>query len=67
VLNTSTLNYNIPQACPCTHMVTNLPPSTAYQITVVGGAGGTTAAASDAKGVLTFQTNDVGATGVQIH
>lgn len=67
VLNTSTLAYSVPQACPCTHVVTNLPASTAYQVTVIGGAGGTTAAASDAKGVLTFQTNDAGTTGVQIH
>ena len=67
VLNTSTLAYSVPQACPCTHVVTNLPVSTAYQVTVIGGAGGTVSAASDAKGVLTFQTNDAGTTGVQIH
>ena len=65
VQNTSALVYNVPQACPCTHVVTNVSPSTAYQIAVTGGAGGTVSASSDAKGVLTFQT-DVGTTKVTI-
>ena len=67
VLNTTALSYTIAQACPCTHVVTGLMPSTAYQVTLVGGAGGTISAASDAKAVLTFDTNDPGTTGVQIH
>ncbi len=66
VQHTSALAYNVPQACPCTHVVTNVSPSTAYQIAVTGGAGGTIAATSDAKGVLTFQTNDAGTTKVTI-
>ena len=65
VQHTSALAYNVPQACPCTHVVTNVSPSTSYQIAVTGGAGGTVSAASDAKGVLTFQT-DVGTTKVTI-
>ena len=67
VLNSSPLGYGIPQACPCTHVVTNLPPSTAYQVTLTGGAGGTINASSDAEGLLTFQTDDAGVTAVQIH
>jgi hypothetical protein len=67
VLNTSPLSYHVPQACPCTHVVTNLPPSTAYQVTLTGGAGGTIAATSDDKGVLTFQTDDPGTTAVELH
>jgi hypothetical protein len=66
VQHTSALAYNVPQACPCTHVVTNISPSTAYQVTVTGGAGGTVAATSDANGVLTFQTNDAGTTKVTI-
>jgi len=67
VSNATTLAYNVAQACPCTHVLTNMVPSTTYQLTVLGGAGGTTPVASDAKGVLTFQTNDAGTTGVQVH
>jgi hypothetical protein len=67
VLNTSALNYTIPNACPCTHVVTGLMPSTLYQITLVGGAGGSLQASSDAKALLTFDTNDPATTGVQIH
>ena len=67
MLNTSALNYSIPLACPCTHVVTGLMPSTSYQITLVGGAGGTISASSDAKALLTFDTNDPATTGVQIH
>ena len=67
VLNSSSLDYSIPQACPCTHVVTGLMPSTAYQITLLGGAGGTLQASSDDKAVLTFDTNDAATTGVQIH
>jgi hypothetical protein len=67
VSNATTLANNVAQACPCTHVVTNMVPSTTYQVTVLGGAGGTTSVSSDAKGVLTFQTNDAGTTGVQIH
>jgi phage gp45-like len=58
VQHTSALSYNVPQACPCTHVVTNVSLSTAYQIAVTGGSAGTVAATSDAKGVLTFQTDD---------
>ena len=65
VQNTSALAYNVPQACPCTHVVTNVSPSTAYQVAVTGGAGGTVSASSDANGVLTFQTA-VGTTKVTI-
>ena len=67
VLNSSALGYAIPLACPCTHVVTGLMPSTAYQITLTGGTGGTIMAASDAKAVLTFDTNDPATTAVQIH
>jgi hypothetical protein len=65
VLNTSALSYNIPSACPCTHVVTGLMPSTMYQITLLG-AGGTIQASSDANAVLTFDTDNVATTGVQI-
>ena len=65
VLNTSALSYAIPSACPCTHVVTGLMPSTSYQITLIG-AGGTIQASSDANAVLTFDTNDPATTGVQI-
>jgi len=65
VLNTSVLSYNIPSACPCTHVVTGLMPSTMYQITLLG-AGGTVQASSDANSVLTFDTDNAGTTGVQI-
>ncbi|HVZ21331.1 MAG TPA: hypothetical protein VG871_09735, partial [Vicinamibacterales bacterium] len=67
VLNTTPLSYHVPQACPCTHVVTNLSPSTAYQVTITGGAGGTISATSDAKGVLTFQTDDPGTSAVELH
>ena len=67
VLNTSALNYTIPSACPCTHVVTGLMPSTQYNITLLGGAGGTFQVSSDAKALLTFDTNDPATTGVQIH
>jgi hypothetical protein len=66
VQHTSALAYNVPQACPCTHVVTNVSPSTSYQVAITGGGGGTVAAASDANGVLTFQTNDAGTTKVTI-
>ena len=66
VQNATPLAYAIPQACPCTHVVTGLMPSTSYQITLSGGTGGTIQAASDANAVLTFQTNDAATTGVQI-
>jgi hypothetical protein len=65
VLNTSALSYNIPSACPCTHIVTGLMPSTMYQITLFG-AGGTIQASSDANALLTFDTDNVATTGVQI-
>ncbi|HSJ39633.1 MAG TPA: hypothetical protein VK955_01095, partial [Xanthobacteraceae bacterium] len=65
VLNTSALSYNIPSACPCTHVVTGLMPSTTYQITLLG-AGGTIQASSDANAVLTFDTDNAATTGVQI-
>jgi len=61
------LKYSVPQACPCTHVVTNLPPSTTYQVIITGGAGGTIPVSSDAKGVLTFQTDDAGTTAVQLN
>jgi Heparinase II/III-like protein len=67
VSNSAVLSYSIPQACPCTHVVTGLMPSTTYQITLVGGAGGTITASSDARAVLTFDTNDAATTSVQIH
>jgi len=66
VQHTSALAYNVPQACPCTHVVTNVSPSTSYQVAITGGSGGTVAATSDANGVLTFQTNDAGTTKVTI-
>lgn len=66
VQHTSSLVYNVPQACPCTHVVTNVSPSTSYQVTVTGGSGGTISAASDANGVLTFATDDAGTTKVTI-
>ncbi len=61
------LEYTLTQACPCTHVLTNLTPSTNFQITRVGGAGGTVTVASDARGVLTFETNDVGTTGIRVN
>lgn len=67
VSNATALSYSIPQACPCTHVVTGLMPSTAYQITLTGGSGGTISASSDANAMLTFDTNDAATTGVQIH
>jgi hypothetical protein len=67
VSNSSALSYSMPNACPCTHVVTGLMPSTVYTITLVGGSGGTVSASSDAKAVLTFDTNDPATTGVQIH
>jgi len=67
VLNTTALSYTIPVACPCTHVVTGLMPSTAYQVTLAGGSGGTISASSDARAVLSFDTNDPATTGVQIH
>ncbi|HEX6834413.1 MAG TPA: hypothetical protein VF132_12830 [Rudaea sp.] len=66
ILNTSALAYSMTQACPCTHVVTGLMPSTAYTITLVGGAGGTLHATSDDKAVLTFDTPAATTTGVQI-
>ena len=67
VPNTSTITYNILRACPCTHIVGDLYASTPYRITTLGGAGGTVQLSTDINGVLTFQTNDSAATGVQIH
>lgn len=66
VLNGTPLIYGVPQACPCTHVVTNLVPSTAYQIIVTSSAGETITANSDARGVLTFQTADADTTAVRI-
>lgn len=54
-----------PAACPCTHVVGDLPPSVTYQIALQG-AGGTISAGTDANGVLTFSTDNPGTTGVQI-
>jgi hypothetical protein len=65
VLNSSALDYGIPSACPCTHVVTGLMPSTPYQVTLVG-AGAPIQTASDANAVLTFDTDDAATTGVQI-
>jgi hypothetical protein len=65
VLNTSALSYSIPSACPCTHVVTGLMPSTMYQVTLLG-AGGTIQASSDANALLTFDTDNAATTGVQI-
>jgi hypothetical protein len=45
--------------------VTGLMPSTMYQITLFG-AGGTIQASSDANALLTFDTDNVATTGVQI-
>ncbi|QBB71179.1 hypothetical protein ELE36_12905 [Pseudolysobacter antarcticus] len=67
VLNTSALVYSVPQSCPCTHVITDLMASTGYQITILGGAGSTIQATSDANGLLTFQTENAATTGVQIH
>ena len=67
VLNSTPIAYGIPNACPCTHVVTGLMPSTGYQITLIGGAGGTLQASSDDNAVLTFDTNDAATTAVQIH
>ena len=67
VSNSTSLNYSMPQACPCTHVVTNLMPSTAYTVTLVGGSGGTLQASSDANAVLTFDTDSGSTSSVQIH
>jgi len=66
VLNSTPIEYGIPEACPCTHVVTGLMPSTTYQITLMGGAGGSMQVASDDNAVLTFETNDPSTTGVDI-
>jgi hypothetical protein len=66
IANTSMLAYGTPQACPCTHVVGDLMPSTTYHVTVVGGAGGVITVSTNANGVLTFVTDDAGTTGVQI-
>jgi hypothetical protein len=67
VQKTTALPYAIPTACPCTHVVGDLMPSTNYQVTVTGGALGTFPATSDGNGLLTFTTDDAAATAVQIH
>lgn len=64
--NATALAYAIGQACPCTHVVTGLTPSTTYQVTLTGGSGGTIQAASDANAVLTFETNDAATSAVSI-
>ena len=65
VLNTSALSYDVPSACPCTHVVAGLMPSTLYQITLLG-AGGTIQVTSDSNAVLTFDTDNAATTGVKI-
>lgn len=66
VPKTGALVYAVHQACPCTHVVTDLPPSTMYTVTIKG-VGGTIQSGSDATGVLTFQTDDSKTTGIQIN
>jgi hypothetical protein len=63
---TGTLGYLLPSACPCTHIVGDLPPNTTYQIDVAGGTPATVSAATDHNGVLTFSTDDAATSGVQI-
>jgi len=67
VQKTTALSYSLPTACPCTHVVGDLMPSTQYQVTVTGGALGTFTASSDANGLLSFSTDDAASTAVQIH
>jgi hypothetical protein len=52
-LTGGTLSYTVPNACPCTHVIGDLPASKALQISV-GGTSQT--ATTDSSGVLTFQT-----------
>ncbi len=52
-LTGGTLSYSVPNACPCTHVIGDLPASTMFQVSV-GGTNQT--ATSDSSGVLTFQT-----------
>jgi hypothetical protein len=59
------LNSGAAAACPCTHVVGDLPASTSYQVAVQG-PGTTIPASTDANGVMTFSTDDPATTGVQI-
>jgi hypothetical protein len=57
---TGTLTYPLPLACPCSHVVGDLPPSTSFQAAVYDDSGGgplqTFTVATDGQGVLTFAT-----------
>jgi hypothetical protein len=61
-LTGGTLSYTVPNACPCTHVIGDLPASKALQVSV-GGANQTVT--TDSSGVLTFQT-DSGTPQIQI-
>lgn len=65
VVSGGTLSYGVPQACPCTHVLGDLPVNTTYQIAVQG-PGGTVSAATDGNGVLTFSTDNPATSGVQV-
>jgi hypothetical protein len=53
--------YTVPLACPCSHVVGDLPPNTTFPISVNGAAGSMPSATTDANGVLYFTTDDSGA------
>jgi hypothetical protein len=57
-----TLAYVLPMACPCSHVVGDLPANTSYQVDVFSDAGGAPlesfASATGADGVLSFATPD---------
>lgn len=54
-----TLAYTLPVACPCSHVVGDLPPNTSYQVAVYDAGGSpiqTLSLTTDARGVLFFAT-----------
>jgi hypothetical protein len=62
-LSGGTLGYTVPLACPCSHVVGDLPPSTRYQVTATGT---NTTVTSDANGVIKFDTDGTSVSTVQI-
>jgi hypothetical protein len=62
-LTGGTLSYTVPMACPCTHVLADLPPQTTYQISA---GGNSLSATSDSAGVISFTTDDTGTPQVQI-
>ena len=62
-LTGGTLSYTVPMACPCTHVLADLPPQTTYQISA---GGSSLTATSDSAGVISFITDDSSTPQVQI-